>query len=183
MARILLAGEGAGHANANGGAVAEGVDMTVVIEMQRTLRDNALSDLRRPHAYAAERIGFLYGRLASKDVPLIVITRYVPVADEHYVNDYTVGARISGDAIRGAMQEVLETGDGVFHTHLHEWPGVPGFSRTDEDELPKLIPAFRAVGPNQPTGLFLFSPDSALVAVWLPHTKAAEYTAQVRITS
>jgi hypothetical protein len=108
-----------------------------------------------------------------------MITRYVPVADAHYIDDPMVGARINGDAIRAAMQGVVETGDGVFHTHLHEWPGVPCFSRTDEDEMPKLIPAFRAVGPTQPTGLFLLSPDAALVAVWMPNSLTAEFTSCV----
>ena len=70
-------------------------------------------------------VGFLYGQFAPSEQPLVVMTRYVPVPDDQYVVDDTVGARINGDAIRAAMQGVLDTGDGVFHTHLHEWPGTP----------------------------------------------------------
>jgi hypothetical protein len=122
--------------------------MPITIHFPRGLYRKVLADLRRPHRHAAERIGFLYGRLAPGEVPLVVMTRYVPVLDEQYMVDDTVGARINGDAIRAAMQGVLDTGDGVFHTHLHEWPGTPSFSRADDEELPKLIPAFRAVGPT-----------------------------------
>jgi hypothetical protein len=112
---------------------------------------------------------------------LIVMTRYAPVPNDQYVVDDTVGARINGDAIRAAMQGVLDTGDGVFHTHLHEWPGTPSFSRTDNEEMPKLIPAFRAVGPTQATGLFLLGLDSAIADVWLPGATAPDRAARISI--
>jgi hypothetical protein len=155
--------------------------MPVTIHLPRGLYHEVLADLRRPHAHAAERIGFLYGRLVPGDVPLVVMTRYGHVPDAQYVVDDTVGARINGDAIRAALQGVLDTGDGVFHTHLHEWPGTPSFSRTDNEELPKLIPAFRAVGPSQATGLFLLSPNSAIAEVWLPGARGPERTDRILI--
>lgn len=153
--------------------------MPIVIHLPRDLYHGVLADLRRPHTHAVERVGFLYGRLV--DGPLIVMTRYVSVPDEQYMVDDTVGARINGNAIRGAMQGVLDTGDGVFHTHLHEWPGTPSFSRTDEEEMPKLIPAFRAVGPTQAAGLFLLSPDSAIADVWVPGVPGPERAAVIAI--
>ena len=155
--------------------------MPITIHLPRDLYHGVLADLRRPHAHAAERIGFLYGRLTQGGLPLIVMIRYVPVPDEQYVVDDTVGARINGDAIRAAMQGVLDTGDGVFHTHLHEWPGTPSFSRTDDEEMPKLIPAFRAVGLTQAAGLFLLSPDSAIADVWLPRAPGPERAARISI--
>lgn len=155
--------------------------MPITIQVPRDLYQGVLADLRRSHAHAAERIGFLYGRFAPGDLPLVVMTRYVPVPDDQYVVDDTVGARINGDAIRRAMQGVLDTGDGVFHTHLHEWPGTPWFSRTDDEELPRLIPAFRAVGPTQATGLFLLSADSAIADVWLPKAQGPERATKILI--
>lgn len=145
--------------------------MHITIRLTRMLHEEMLTDLRRPHAHAGERVGFLYGRLAATSEPTILMTRYTPVPDEQYIDDPRVGARINGDAIRAAMQGVLDSGDGVFHTHLHEWPGRPGFSRTDAKELPKLVPAFQAVGRSQASGLFLLSPDSAIADVWLPGTQ------------
>lgn len=155
--------------------------MPVAVQLPRGLYHEILADLRRPHAHAAERVGFLYGRLVPAERPLVVMTRYVPVRDEWYVVDATVGARINGDAIRTAMQGVLNTGDGVFHTHLHEWPGAPSFSRTDREELPRLIPAFQAVGPAQATGLFLLGPDSAIAEVWLPGARGPERAVRVSV--
>lgn len=155
--------------------------MPITIHLPRGIYHEVLADLRRPHGHAAERIGFLYGRLATAGEPLVAMTRYVPVPDDQYVVDDTVGARINGDAIRAAMQGVLDTGDGVFHTHLHEWPGTPRFSRTDDAELPQLIPAFRAVGSTQATGLLLLSSDSVIADVWLPGASGPERAAGILI--
>lgn len=152
--------------------------MPITIHLPSKLHKDILADLRRPHPHAAERIGFLYGRLALSTV---LMTRYVPVPDEQYVVDFTVGARINGDAIRAAMQGVLDTGNGVFHTHLHEWPGRPSFSLTDDEELPNLIPAFRAVAHGQACGLFLLSPDSAIADVWLPAARGPERASKISI--
>jgi len=107
------------------------------------------------------------------------MTHYNPVPDEQYIHDLDVGARINGDAIRAAMQEVLDSGQGVFHTHLHEWPGRPAFSLVDNRSLPKLIQAFQAVGRAQATGLFLLSLDSVIADVWLPGVKWPERAARI----
>jgi hypothetical protein len=155
--------------------------MLITIRLTRKLHEEMLTDLRRPHAHAAERVGFLYGRLATTTGTLILVTHYCPVPDDQYTFDPTVGARINGDAIRTAMQGVLDSGDGVFHTHLHEWPGLPRFSFTDNQELPKLVPAFQAVGRKQASGLFLLSADSAIADVWLPGTQRPERASRISI--
>jgi hypothetical protein len=155
--------------------------MPLTIRLNRKLYEEVLSDLRRPHAHAAERVCFLYGCLAAAPESLILMTRYSPVADECYIHDLNVGARIDGDAIRAAMQGVVDSGDGVFHTHLHEWPGRPGFSVVDNWELPKLIPAFQAIGHGQATGLFLLSPDSAIADIWLPGSQRPQRAGRIAV--
>lgn len=142
--------------------------MSITIRLIRSLYEDVLNDLRRPHRHAVERVGFLYGRIAPGPAPLILMTSYSPVADNHYVRDPAIGARINGDAIRAAMQGSHDSGNGVFHTHLHEWPGRPAFSIVDNRELPKLVPVFQAISRGQATGLFLLGPDSAVADVWLP---------------
>ncbi len=153
--------------------------MPITIRLTRKLYEEVIRDLRRPHAHAAERVGFLYGRLTVGAESLVLMTRYRPVPDEGYVPDPYVGARIDGDAIRAAMQGALDSGDGVFHTHIHEWPGRPGFSVTDSKELPKLVPAFRATSRGQAAGLFLLSPDSAIADVWLPGAARPERAGRI----
>jgi hypothetical protein len=155
--------------------------MLTTIRLTRKLYEEMLTDLRRPHCHAAERVGFVYGKLVALTEPLVLMARYCPVPDEHYIYDPTVGARIDGGAIRAAMQGVLDSGMGVFHTHLHEWPGRPGFSLTDTKELPKLVPAFQAVGRTQASGLFLLSTNSAIADVWLPGAQRPVRAAQISI--
>lgn len=140
------------------------------------------NDLRRPHEFAAERIGFLFvrpGKLAGADV-LLLGAEYLPVLDKDYVDDLTVGARINGDAIRMAMQKVLDTRQGCFHVHLHEHKGKPRFSGTDNRELKVLIPTFRQVGTANYHGALLLSDDSAC-AVALPPDEDV-FTDDFRIT-
>src|SRR5438132_1666944 len=124
--------------------------MTIRIRILRSLYDQVRTDLVRPHPHAGERVGFLYGRLgnAGTDAPIVIFTRYAPLADERYINDPSTGARIDSTAIREAMQGVLDHGEGAFHVHMHGWPGEPGWSSVDRQQLPRLIPAFQAVGPT-----------------------------------
>lgn len=128
------------------------------------------ADLLRPHAFAAERVGFLFvgsGKAEGGEV-LAIGAEYRSVADDHYVEDTRSGARISGNAIRMAMQHVLDTGHGAFHVHLHDHPGVPGFSGMDRDEQPRLVRSLRNVGRDVPHGMLVLSDDSAAAWVWLP---------------
>jgi hypothetical protein len=79
------------------------------------------------------------------------------------------------------MQSVLDTGDGVFHTHLHEWHGRPEFSHVDRRELPRFIPAFQTVSRGQATGLFLLSSDSATADAWLPGQNFPERATSISV--
>jgi hypothetical protein len=148
--------------------------MTPQIRLPRALYDAMQANLRRPHPFAGERVGFLYGRLANAgtDRPLILMTAYDPLDDDRYLPDPTVGARIDSAAIRSAMQGVIDRGEGVFHTHLHAWPGAPRFGLTDQAELPRLVPSFQTFGRHQAHGLFLLSDDGAYADVWMPGRKS-----------
>ncbi len=139
------------------------------------LYDEMQRDLRRPHAFARERVGLAYGRLANarSDRPLILLTDYVPLEDDRYLPDRTVGARIDSEAIRSGMQGVLKRDEGCFHVHLHQWPGRLAFSGTDRAELPRVAMSFRNVGPQHSHGLLLLSDDLAYAEVWMPGSRAA----------
>lgn len=154
----------------------------VMVRLARGLYDRVLEDLRRPHPFAYERIGFLSARLgtAADGQRLVLLTDYHQVPDHQYVKDSGCGARINSDAIREAMQRVLDTGAGSFHVHLHEHRGAPGFSGTDADETPRVVAGLRTVGPSSSHGMLLLSDDRAEAWVWLPgeaeHTRAARIT-------
>jgi len=157
--------------------------MSPHIRLPRSLYDAMQADLRRPHPFAHERVGFLYGRLANAGTarPLILMTGYAPLDDDRYLNDPRVGARIDSAAIRSAMQGVIDRGEGVFHAHLHAWPGSPAFSLTDRAELPRLVSSFQTVGRVHANGLFLLSDDEAYAEVWLPEQKAPLPASRINI--
>lgn len=151
----------------------------VTVRLARGLYDRVLEDLRRPHTFAYERVGFLSAKLgiAVDGLRLVLLADYHPVPDHQYMKDSDCGARINSDAIREAMQRVIDTGAGSFHVHLHEHRGAPRFSETDADETPRVVAGLRTVGPSFPHGMLLLSDDRAEAWVWLPgdaeHRRAA----------
>lgn len=144
--------------------------MNIHMRLTRSLFDRMQQDLSRPHPVAAERVGFLYVRPGTAEgTSLLVIgTDYAAVGDDHYIEDTGVGARIGGQAIRGAMQRVLNTGEGVLHVHRHDHRGRPWFSRVDQVELRRLVPSFQNVGPKAVHGALLLSLTEATALVWPP---------------
>jgi len=144
--------------------------MRARVRIPATLYAAALADLKRPHAFAAERVGFMSARVGNRsgDPMLVLATGYEPVADDHYIEDDYVGARINADAIRANMQRILDTGEGSFHVHLHPHRGAPQLSRTDRREIPRLVKSFRPVGPGAAHGIIVLSEDRALGVVWGP---------------
>jgi hypothetical protein len=136
------------------------------LRIPRALLDQMWSDLRRPHAFAYERVGFLLVREAeSPGGRILLARRYEPVREEEYTRDTRVGARINRDAIRRALGYAL-TGEGVLHVHLHAHQGVPGFSHVDEKNLHDLVPSFCAVAPHVIHGALLLSDDHGIAWCW-----------------
>ncbi|HEY3412809.1 MAG TPA: hypothetical protein VGM51_07100 [Armatimonadota bacterium] len=153
------------------------------LRIGRSLYDHVLSDLRRPHPFAFERVGFLYatsGNVAG-DPYLALAVDYDAVADADYVNDPTCGARIGSDAIRRAMQRVLSTNVSAFHVHVHEHRGTPALSRTDRRGLPGVVEALRNACPQQAHGLVVLSKDHGIAEVWLPGSDRPRSAGRVTI--
>lgn len=127
-----------------------------------------MEDLRRPHSFAYERVGFFGCRAAAISNGIMIIAEsYDRVADENYLQDPLVGARINGNAIRTALQLGLTKGLGLFHVHVHEHKGIPSPSRTDLHESRKFVPDFFNVTPSMPHGTLILSEDSAFGLCWL----------------
>jgi hypothetical protein len=129
--------------------------------------------LARQHPFAAERVGFVFGRLGSlaDQGRLILLNHYHPIPDGQYLTDSTVGARIGSDALTWAMQAVYHrrpTREGIFHIHLHRHRGEPEMSTADMRETPKLVPGFRSVGRDAAHGIIILSSDHGSGWVWLP---------------
>lgn len=151
------------------------------VRLTRTILDQVRADLSRPHPFAGERIGFLYGRLVDGRSPLVLITDYEPVADDCYINDPQSGARIDSHAIRGAMQGVLDRSQGGFHVHMHDWPGRPALSRMDAEEIPRVVTGLRRVGLRDAHGIVLLHEEECAAWVWLPGSDIAVEAESVSI--
>ena len=110
---------------------------------------------------------------------LILPRRYRPVADEDYLRDASVGAKIGPEAIRKALQWAMQDGHALFHVHTHGGRGVPQFSGIDVRDA-KFVPDFCKVAPQCVHGALVLSDDAARGQVWLdrkrPHTFIAQFT-------
>ena len=125
-------------------------------------------DLRRPHPFAHERVGFISaGMSAASDDVLILARSYRPVLDEDYLRDSSVGAMMGPEAIRKAMQWAMQSGVALFHVHTHGGRGVPDFSSVDVRENAKFVPDFCKVAPQCVHGALVLSDTSAQGQVWL----------------
>ena len=147
--------------------------MKAHIKLTGVLHAEIMQDLMRPHPFAAERVGFVFGRLGTlaDGGRLVLLTRYHSIPDDQYVEDDTVGARIGSDAMTWAMQSVYHgraVREGIFHIHLHEHPGETGMSATDRREIPRLMPGFQSVGREAGHGIIILSLDHGSCWLWTP---------------
>jgi hypothetical protein len=125
-------------------------------------------DLERKHPFAHERIGFITIRAAAgADHLLLLAEDYYPVADEDYVDDPRVGARIGQEALRKALNLALLNPVGVFHVHMHLVPERLWFSRIDLTEQLNYVPDFFKVRSTMPHGAIVLSPHSEAGQAWV----------------
>ena len=133
-------------------------------------------DLRRPHPFAHERVGFIAAGLASAYDELLILARaYRPVRDDEYLPDPSVGAMMSDQAIRRARQWAMDDRAAVFHVHSHGGRGVPGFSGVDVRENAKFVPNFVSVAPQCVHGAIVLSDTAAFGQVWLGRTSPQRF--------
>lgn len=153
------------------------------LKIPQSIYNTILADLKRPHSYAFERVGFLFTRNDTQDNKILQIlaTKYLPVYEDDYIPDMNVGAKINSNAIRGVMQRSLETGEGVLHVHMHDNLGIPRFSKTDLYNLPPLINSFQSISPNSAHGALLLSKDCLVSKIWLPKSKTPVFVDKITI--
>lgn len=145
--------------------------MKVCFRIVDLLACTVRKDLARPHPVAAERVGFLFASVADlRDGGLLALAHsYLPIPDEHYLNDDRVAAMLGAGGFRLALQRAYQRACSVWHVHCHEHPGEPGFSITDQRENASFVPDFFNVRPTFPHGALVLSRDSLAGLCWVPN--------------
>lgn len=142
--------------------------MLIHVKMTKSVYERMREDLKRPHDFALERVGFIFARkdTAGQGTLLLLATDYSPVPDAHYLDDPTVGAKINSSAIRRVIERAYSTKECILHVHTHDHLGAPRFSRVDRVEYNKMIPSFHNIGGNAVHGALVFSLDNAAGLIW-----------------
>jgi hypothetical protein len=131
------------------------------------------ADLRRSHAFAAERVGFVACRFGRLRRGLVILAHdYHAVADEDYLDKPGFGALMGSGAIRKALGHTYRVPVGMFHVHLHDHRGVPQFSSIDDRETRKFVPDFFNARSTVPHGAIVLSADAACGFAWLPRSRS-----------
>ena len=146
--------------------------MKVRFKITTALLTAIRSDLRRPHPFAHERVGFIAAGLSAFGDGLLVLAReYRPVAEDEYLHDPTVGAMMGPAAIRNALQWALQDGVAMFHVHTHGGIGIPDFSGIDLRENAKFVSDFFKVAPRCAHGAIVLSDTAGHGLVWFGHSQ------------
>jgi hypothetical protein len=148
--------------------------MKPAFKIQKRMLDEIHADLSRPHPFAAERVGFISCKIASIDTSSVAVLAqtYLPVADDHYEDDPSVGAMLNGAAFRAALQHSYRSRTAIFHVHRHEHRGQPRFSHVDIGEAKRFVPDFWKVQPAFPHGVIVLSHDRMHGLCWFPGHRA-----------
>jgi hypothetical protein len=156
--------------------------MRIQMKIQGSFLNHVKNDLRRPHEYAYERIGFIFVNKAiiNGEDTMLLPSYYMTIPDDQYIPDSKVGARYNADAIRSVMQRVFDTGEGAIHVHEHS-PMFPAFSRDDIENQKRLIPTFRNVGLKSIHGAILLTGEIIAGLCWLPNENNPRKIAQIKV--
>lgn len=153
--------------------------MNIRFKISQLLLSEVRTDLRRPHAFAHERVGFLSAGLSVAHDELLILARaYRPVADDEYLRDHSVGAMMGPQAIRRARQWAMDERAAIFHVHTHGGRGIPAFSGVDTRENAKFIPNFLSVAPHCVHGAIVLSDTAACGQVWFDRTPVQPFITQ-----
>jgi len=138
----------------------------IQLRTPQSIHQEMRSDLRRPHPFAFERVGYVFTKPAG--VSVLVVTGYESIPDQFYIKDSSVGARIDHRAIALAMKRADKNKEGILHSHIHNKSGLPIFSRDDRADHPNFLRSFRNASPGMTHGFLLLSADKMMARVWPP---------------
>lgn len=120
--------------------------MSKVLIISNHLLKKALDDLKHPHEFAFERIGFF---ICKNQGDIIFADDWFSLEDKFYVESDRYGALIGEDGMQAIMQKAYSTQSCMFHFHLHEFQKRPIFSSVDLKSLQtEMIPSIYNFSKN-----------------------------------
>lgn len=143
--------------------------MRARLRIPNAMLDHMRADLHRPHGFAFERVGFLAAGAATagKDGLLLLARDYLPVDDEDYIPDPSVGVKIGPEAMRKAAQFAYQARSTLLHVHSHGGRGRPDFSGVDLRSGSEFVPGFFHSVSRMPHGMLVLSNNWATGLLWL----------------
>lgn len=109
----------------------------------------SLIDLKRPHDFAHERIGFFICTVGDAQ---LTASDWLSIKDKDYILNDRVGAMVGESAMECVMQRAFTEQKCLIHFHLHEFQKIPTFSIVDLTSLSdEMIPSlfnFSKAGPH-----------------------------------
>jgi hypothetical protein len=149
--------------------------MKVRLKIPNQMLAEIRADLRRPHAFAYEGVGFMTaGAVQAGDRIILLARQYQPVADEDYVASRR-GVVIGSAAMRKGVQLAYQPRSALIHIHEHGHRGQPEFSGIDLASGREFVPGFFHTVPTMPHGMVVLSEDSATGMVWLNGEEGGSY--------
>ena len=146
--------------------------MKIRFKITNALLTTIRTDLKRPHPFAYERVGFISAGLSTAGEEVLALAReYRPLSDDEYLHDPSVGAMMGPQAIRRAMQWAMQDGLALFHVHTHGGNGIPSFSAIDLRENQKFVPDFFKVAPQCAHGAIVLSDTAARGQIWFDRSQ------------
>ncbi len=141
--------------------------MNTTFKITSVLMERVRADLHRPHSFAAERVGWIAAGVVGNANGVVMLAQdYRPVADDDYLDDPTVGAMMSAEAIRKARQWALNHRLAIFHVHSHGGKGVPRFSGVDVTGHEQFMRDFFGIAPTHVHGALVLSNTHANGKIW-----------------
>jgi hypothetical protein len=131
--------------------------------------DVANKDLKRPHEFAFERVGYFLGE-SNLEKNEIAIVDWLSFGDEMYQRS-NVGAEIGREGMKYLMRNAFQTNMTYLHFHLHLFQKKPTFSFTDIQSIKEIVPALFSFSSASAHGAIILGSQYVTYEIWLRNQK------------
>lgn len=135
------------------------------IHIPQNLFDSAVNDIKRPHEFAFERVGYFLGKHDNNENKVMIDDWYT-FEDSMYEQNDEVGARIGSVGMKSLMVKALSTNKVFFQFHLHDFAEIPDFSFVDLKSLKEIVPALFSFSTAKLHGALVGNEEHITALIW-----------------